>query len=210
MLPPTRATSLATVETMPARSPPWTVRTYVDPTASCSPSSGTSRTETLSEPSSVMGARDASISAEPASPAQISIIAKLPRSRVIVESSMLRPRPARMRVVSAMMPGRSCPMTVMAWRVTQSSFHAERGGAAEHRVEHGLGELPGEGVLLGRVVAAEQHDLPARRRDDDRLGGVAEPWLGPRHVVPEGAEGAQRRVPPVRAEADHRAQGARH
>src|SRR5680860_1587235 len=125
MFPPTRATSATTEETMPGRSPPCTVRTYDDPTDSCADSGGTSRTDTASEPSAVSPDRASSICAapaEPAGPAQINIIANWPRNRVIVESSRFSPRFARTLVVSAMMPGRSCPMTVIACRVTASSL----------------------------------------------------------------------------------------
>ena len=45
----------------------------------------------------------------------------------------------------------------------------------EHRVEHGFGEDPGEGVLLGRVVAAEEDRTGGWRM----LGAVGEPGLWP-------------------------------
>ena len=76
MFPPTRATSATTEDTIPGRSPPCTVRTYDVPTASCADSSGTSRTDTVRVPSAVRPDRASSISADPAGPAQISIIAK--------------------------------------------------------------------------------------------------------------------------------------
>ena len=94
---------------------------------------------TVSVPSSASGASAASISAPGASPSQTSVIAKWPRSRVIVESSRLRPRPASRPVVSAMIPGRSWPRTVMAWRVTGAFSQAgqrQRAGPAEDLVQH--------------------------------------------------------------------------
>src|SRR3954468_24661726 len=66
----------------------------------------------------------------------------------------------------------------------RSVFQSQGRGAAEHGVEHRLGELAGEGVLLRRVVAAQQRHGPARRRPEHSLDGVAEAWLGPGYVVP--------------------------
>ena len=76
MLPPTRATSPTTAETMPGRSPPCTVSTQGVPSTGSSCSGGTSRTVTLSDPSALSGASAASIAAWSPSPALMSIIAK--------------------------------------------------------------------------------------------------------------------------------------
>src|SRR6476661_3164745 len=76
-------------------------------------------------------------------------------------------------------------------------------------VEHGLGELAGEGVLLAHVVAADEPDRPPLGRGEDRLGGVAEPRLGPRDLPAQAARAAERGVPPDRAQGQHRAQPGR-
>ena len=97
MLPPTAATSATTEETMPGRSPPWTVSTHDVPPVGRRCSSGTSRTVTVSV--AVGGQRrqrGLDRRRRSASPAQTSIIAKWPRSRVIVESSRLRPEPGEL------------------------------------------------------------------------------------------------------------------
>ena len=99
---------------MPGRSPPWTVSTQGEPPVGGLGSAGTSATVTRSDRSMVSEASAPSMSRTSASPAQTSIIAKCPRSRVIVESSRLSPSSASRAVVSAMMPGRSRPTTVTA------------------------------------------------------------------------------------------------
>ena len=63
------------------------------------------------------GCSAASTSAASASPAQIKVIAKCPRSSVIDESSRFMPQSDSTSAAWAMMPGRSCPTTVMAKRV---------------------------------------------------------------------------------------------
>ncbi len=64
-------------------------------------------------------------------------------------------------------------------------------GPVEHGVEHGLGEPPGEGVLLARVVRA-QHDAPVGRRGLDAVaeaGPGSQAELVGHHLVGELAEG---------------------
>src|SRR5690349_19557513 len=71
--------------------------------------------------------------------------------------------------------------------------------AGEDRLEHRLGELAGERVLLARVVAAEQ-----RVRADPCLRAVTEPRLRRRRRVPQRGEAPERRVPADRAQwEDH-------
>ena len=168
---------------MPGRSPPWTVSTHDVRRPAPVPRSSRHLAD---------GHRQAAVGGERrergldlgggGSPAQTSIIAKWPRSSVIVESSRLRPSPARPPVASAMMPGRSWPRTVMAWRVTSGAF-SQRRRPAEDLVQHRLGELAGERVLLAGVVGPEEHDV-AVRRGEHRLRAVAEARLGPRHPQP--------------------------
>src|SRR5215217_3721815 len=62
----------------------------------------------------------------------------------------------------------------------------------EHRVEHGLGEDAGEGVLLGGVIAAEEDEAGGYCM----LGAVGEPRFWPDSMK------AQRGVPGKGAEAD--------
>ena len=62
-------------------------------------------------------------------------------------------------------------------------------------VEHRLGELAGEGVLLAHVVAADQPDRASVGRGQSRLGGVPEPRLGAGHVPAEPPSAAERRRP---------------
>src|SRR5215203_4277635 len=73
----------------------------------------------------------------------------------------------------------------------------ELAGASEDVPEHRLGQDPGEGVLLARVVAAEQ-DV----RADVRLRGVGEARLGPRDLVPASGDGLERGIPADRAEGE--------
>src|SRR4029079_541823 len=98
-----------------------------------------------------------------------------------------------------MMQGRSWPRTVIAWTVTsafwQPSAPADPGqvaGGREHLVEHRRGEPAGEGVVLRRVVAADEGDTPlgtvlAARQVHAHT--VPEPGSRSRHVVPGTAEG---------------------
>ena len=74
-------------------------------------------------------------------------------------------------------------------------------GPPQHRVEHRLGEPAGEGVLLARVVAAEQHDVAVGCAEHG-LGAVAEPRLRAGHVPPRSSDGGQGGVPADRAESD--------
>jgi hypothetical protein len=67
----------------------------------------------------------------------------------------------------------------------------------EHLVEHRLGELPGERVLLRRVVAAEQHEASY-----PGIGPVSEAGLRPWNLLAERDEGPQRTIPGERAECD--------
>src|SRR3990170_1734929 len=66
-------------------------------------------------------------------------------------------------------------------------------GSGEHAVQHRLGELAGEGVLLTRVVGAEQYGAAL----GPVLGEVAEVRARPDAEQPAG------RVPGELAEADH-------
>src|SRR6185369_15698981 len=69
----------------------------------------------------------------------------------------------------------------------------------EDPVDHRLGEPAGEGVLLARVVAAEQRGTAGR----EQLGAVAEAGLGARRERAEcDGAGAQGRLPREAAEAD--------
>src|SRR5690606_12551132 len=80
------------------------------------------QTYVSSEPHAYRGDRAASMAAGSASPVDTSVIAKCPRSRVIVESVRLRPSPARILDTSATMPGRSCPTTVTASSATAAVY----------------------------------------------------------------------------------------
>ena len=62
--------------------------------------------------------------------------------------------------------------------------------AREDGVDHRLGQLAGEGVLLARVEAAEQDGRPPAAR----LGAVAEPRLGPGRAAEPGAARRPRRT----------------
>ena len=72
-------------------------------------------------------------------------------------------------------------------------------GAGDRGVEHRLGQAAGEGVLLARVVAADQG--PAA---DPGLGLVAEAGPRPRHLGAEPAQRPQRPVPGEGAEGEDR------
>src|SRR6476620_6028636 len=76
----------------------------------------------------------------------------------------------------------------------------------DDRVQHGLGELAGEGVLLADVVAAQEPDLPTRAGSQERRGAVPEPRLGPRRLPADPPRARQRGIPADRAERQHRAQ----
>ena len=56
------------------------------------------------------------------------------------------------------------------------------GGPREHVVEHVRGEPAGEGVLLTRVVAAQQSGLITVRARKHRLGAVPEARFGSRRA----------------------------
>ena len=70
--------------------------------------------------------------------------------------------------------------------------------AGEDGVDHRHGQLPGEGVLLARVEAAEQGEALAQRR----FGAVAEPWLRARGGDADRARRAEEAVPAELAEGD--------
>ena len=72
---------------------------------------------------------------------------------------------------------------------------AEPPGLGEDRVEHRLRQLPREGVLLARVIRADQHP-----RTDLGAGTVTEARLRPRHARASGR--AQESVPRERAQRD--------
>src|SRR4051794_36997110 len=70
-------------------------------------------------------------------------------------------------------------------------------GAGDRGIEHRLGQAAGEGVLLARVVAADQG--PAA---DAGLGLMAEPRPRPRYVGAQPAQSPQRPVPGEGAEGE--------
>src|SRR4029453_11592427 len=87
---------------------------------------------------------------------------------------------------------RACDV-IFPWRRGRSSSldaddrsAGELDRAFEHRVEHLRRQLAGEGVLLARVVRAQQHEGPHRP-----LGRVAEPTPRPRRM-PERRQRTER------------------
>src|SRR6187200_2701702 len=78
-----------------------------------------------------------------------------------------------------------------------NSLLSQRTSPLEDRVGHRHGQLAGKGVLLARVVAAQQ--VPAT---DLRLGAVAELRPRPRDRLAECPRRAQNPVPPEGAKGD--------
>ena len=102
----------------------------------------------------------------------------------------MSPSSASRPVVSAMMPGRSWPRTVIACRLTDCDESASASLATNTSSSIVRGEPAGEGVVLAGVVAAEQGD-PAQVD----LGGVGEPRAWARYVVPRGGGTPRARRP---------------
>ena len=74
--------------------------------------------------------------------------------------------------------------------LARSACEPARGRASKHRVDHRLGQPPGEGVLLARVVGAEQH----RPAVHAVLGAVAEARLAA--AAPSSRQAASQAKPP--------------
>ena len=135
------------------------------------------------------GRRDASTSSSDRSLRTSTTIAKWPRSNVIVESSRLHPRPRQYRRhvgddARPVIPEhghRQQPGCVHARQRSRAPTVSE---AAEDGVEHRLGELAGEGVLLADVVARHEPDLPADLGEEHRLAPCANRGFGRGTVQP--------------------------
>src|SRR3954454_21532709 len=105
-----------------------------------------------------------------------------------------------------MMPGRSRPRTVIAWVVTlavwQPSGRVDPGqvaGGREDLVEQRRRQAAGEGVVLRRVVAAEQRDAAVLGSE---VPSHAVPETRPRlrYVVPRAGQAPQGAFPAVGTE----------
>src|SRR5687767_11628297 len=68
----------------------------------------------------------------------------------------------------------------------------------EDRVHHLLSELAGEGVLLARVVGAQQDRSP-----EIHFGEMTEAWFGAWARMPAHLPGAKSSLPTEVAESDH-------
>ena len=81
--------------------------------------------------------------------------------------------------------------------MARTSAPSQLPSSREQIVEHRLRELAREGVLLRRVVAADQHVAA-----DERLGAVAEARLGTRDLLPQPPQRSQRPLPGEGAQRD--------
>src|SRR5262245_55583380 len=119
-------------------------------------------------------------------------------SRIRSVKSRYPPASSTTKCARSTTRGRGCDLlsgrNIAFWQSLSQSVPR----ATKHGVEHRLGELAGERVLLAHVVRADQQITP-----DTCLGGVAEHRLRLRDLDVERARRREEPVPREAAERDH-------